>query len=84
MYQRDKQDPFEERVQTALAKYAEDSSACGSGYDILRYAQQGYIAVSKDVDPQIFIDWYPLHQGYILLRLAKQGKLYYRQNVRSE
>lgn len=76
MYERDKEHPMKRYVESALARYRHND--CGAGYDILRYAKQGLIATDASVDPQVFLDWYPLNQGYVLLRLAKSGKLKYK------
>lgn len=82
MYNRDGSTRVQKMVESALDRFAADPASYVGGYDIMRYAQQGLIAVTKDVDPQIFVDWYPLNQGYVILRLAKQGKLQYRQCVK--
>lgn len=77
-YERDKKNPLREYVEKALNDYQKNPNDCGAGYAILRYAKQGLIGVMPGVDPQIFIDWYPLNQGYVLLRLAKENELYYK------
>lgn len=77
MYERDKEHPMKQFVESALDGYFRDSHDCGAGYAILRYASRGLIVVDPGVDPQVFLDWYPLNQGYVLLRLAKDGKLKY-------
>lgn len=82
MYQRNKQNPLAQKVDQALIDYQGDINAVGAGYAILRYAKQGLITTSPDVDPQVFIDWYPLNQGYTILRLARQGKLLYRSDAK--
>lgn len=79
MYTRDdKEEHTKKLVESALESYQHGDTA-GAGYNILRYAQRGLIAVDASVDPNVFVDWYPLHQGYVLLRLAKQGKLLYKR-----
>jgi len=78
-YERDKKDPLKQHVIQALEDYWSDTNDVGAGYAILRYAKQGLIGVSPEVDPQVFIDWYPLNQGFVLLRLAKAGKLFYKK-----
>jgi hypothetical protein len=65
-------------VEEALEQYARHQSAA-SGYSILRYAAKGVIRVSNDIDTNVFIDWYPLNQAYVILRLAAQGKLFYAE-----
>lgn len=76
-YNRDVKDPMAKFVNQALIDYRKDIYDVSAGYAILRYAKQGLIGLSPEVDPQIFIDWYPLNQGFILLRLAKAEKLFY-------
>lgn len=78
MYERDKEHPMKQYVEDALDRYRRDINDCGAGYDILRYTKLGLIATDASVDPQVFLDWYPLNQGYVLLRLAGGGKLKYK------
>lgn len=77
MYQEDR-DPMKELVESALVAYHKDEKNCGAGYNIIRYASQNMIEVDASVDPNVFVEWYPRHQGFVLLRLAKQGKLSYK------
>lgn len=77
-YERDVKDPMKRYVCQALIDYWEDINDVGAGYAILRYAKQGLIQISPEVDPQVFLDWYPLNQSYVILRLAKDGKLLYK------
>lgn len=78
---RDRNDRYRLNVEHALNEYRNNSDNCSAGYSILRYTALGYVKVSHDVDAQAFVDWYPLHAGYIILRLAKAGKLSYRTAV---
>lgn len=78
-YTRNEEDRFKKYVETALVNYRKNNADCGAGYNILRYASQGLIEVDVNVNPNIFVNWYPLHQGYVLLRLAKDGMLSYKQ-----
>ena len=78
MYTRDKKDHMSQKVNQALIDYWEDINDVSAGYAILRYTKQGLISVSPDVDSQVFLDWYPLNQGFVILRLAKAGKLLYK------
>ena len=78
-YTRDEEDPFKKWVKTALDDYRNNVNDCTAGYSILRYAARGLIQVDSSVDPNIFVEWYPLNQGYVLLRLARDGKLSYKQ-----
>jgi hypothetical protein len=64
-------------VTSALEDYHTNPNS-SRGYDILRYAAKGVIDCTEDVSPQMFLDWYPLNMGYVILRLAKAGKLFYR------
>lgn len=79
MYAHDEEDPFKKLVETALEHYRDNVYDCAAGYDIIRYAARGMIRVDPSVDPNIFVQWYPLNQGYVLLRLARDGKLSYKQ-----
>lgn len=78
-YARDEEYPFKKSVETALEHYRDNINDCAAGYDIIRYAARSLIQVDSSVDPNIFVEWYPLNQGYVLLRLAKDGKLSYKQ-----
>jgi hypothetical protein len=78
-YNRDVKDPMAKLVNQALIDYWEDIYDVSAGYAILRYTKQGLIGVSAEVNPQVFADWYPLDQGFIILRLAKEGKLFYKK-----
>lgn len=79
MYTRgDEEERTKKLVEGALESY-QYGDTVAAGYDILRYARQGMIAVNASVDPNVFIEWYPLNQGYVLLRLARDGKLSYKQ-----
>jgi hypothetical protein len=84
MYNRDKEHPMKQFVENALDRYLCDTYDCGAGYDILRYARRGLILVDASVSPQVFLDWYPMNQGYVLLRLAKAGKLKYNYSCEKE
>ena len=78
-YTRDEEDPFKKWVETALDRYRDNINDCAAGYDIIRYAARSLIQVDPSVDPNIFVQWYPLNQGYVLLRLARDGKMSYKQ-----
>lgn len=67
----------EELVNAALAK-CKETNGLEAGYDILRYAAKGVLKTSADVSAEEFINWYPLNMSYIILRLAKAGKLEYK------
>lgn len=77
MYTRTDEDPLKEKVIFALESYKNDTGYAGAGYDILRYAKMGRIGT--DASAQDFLDWYPSNSGFIILRLAKAGKLYYKE-----
>lgn len=67
---------IKERVTSALNDYYEsDGSDINAGYNVLRYAQQGLIKTSSRA--QAFVEWYPRDPGYVILRLARDGKLAY-------
>ena len=69
----------EKLVNAALAKFNETDGLSG-GYDILRYAGKGVLKTTADVSAEEFINWYPLNMGYVILRLAKAGKLKFAKN----
>lgn len=73
------ENPMKDRVLNALERYRNNTLDCSAGYDILRFVEKNLINISDDVDPQIFINWYPSDQAYIILRLAKQNKLSYKE-----
>lgn len=53
----------------------------GSAYNVIRYANQGLLETTPEVDPQLFLDWYPLNQGFVILRLAIKGQLRYKEHT---
>ena len=79
MYNRDKKDPMKVHVEEALAKYKGNVYECGAGYAILRYAIAGLISVDETVSAKEFVEWYSRNPSYVILRLALQGKLYYKE-----
>ena len=44
------------------------------GYDILRWAAQGLLT-SPENETDEFVNWYPGNAAFVILRLARQGKL---------
>jgi hypothetical protein len=66
-------------VNRALEKYKNENCP-SSGYDILRYAAMGVVTITEDVAAEEFMSWYPSHMGFVILRLAKAGKLVYKEN----
>jgi hypothetical protein len=68
----------ERLVNTALADYREKSCP-SAGYNILRYASIGVLVVKSCVEAEEFMNWYPSHMGYVILRLAKAGRLEYKE-----
>lgn len=65
-------------VETALAGYLEKQDI-NSGYNIIRYSNQRLIRVKEFVSPNVFMEWYPRNQTYVILRLAKKGLLCYNE-----
>jgi hypothetical protein len=65
---------WQKLVETALVSYSENPNI-NAGCNIIRYSKNGLIKVSSDVDPNVFVQWYPCDQGFILLRLAKDKML---------
>jgi hypothetical protein len=59
-------------VEKALKTYQETGML--GGYDILRYAEKGLLQTSENIIQDV-LDWYPITPAYIILRLAKEGKL---------
>jgi len=66
-----------ERVEKALADYAEKQDI-NSGYNIIRYSNQGLIRAKEFVSPNVFMECYPRNPAYVVLRLAKKGLLKYK------
>lgn len=50
---------------------------CNAGYDVMRYAEEGYLKVTVDATAE-FMSWYPLNAAYIILRLVKRGFVTYQ------
>lgn len=67
----------EKLVKAALEKCKESNGFEGA-YDVLRYAAKGVIKTSEGVSTEEFMNWYPLNMGFVILRLAKAGKLEYK------
>lgn len=67
---------WKEKVETALSRYAADIYDISAGYDVLRYAKLGYLAI---LDPyefaEDFMKWYPSRADYLILRMALAKKL---------
>ena len=67
-----------EKVTEALATYYwKREGARNAGYNIMRYAEMGYIKVDSPYAGQAFVDCYPLPSAYVILELASQGLLSY-------
>ena len=66
-------------VKRALKRYRKDVYDTCAGYDVLRYAKAGYLKVDDDAAKE-FMDWYPRNMDYIILRLARKGKLSYKKS----
>jgi hypothetical protein len=71
------EDPLKKHVISALEEYRNDPINSNRGYDIIRYVGHGRIGTNACA--QDFLDWYPLNPGFIFLRLAKEGKLFYKE-----
>jgi hypothetical protein len=76
-YTRNQAEPMQELVEDALSTLAKNPHDATAGYSVIRYAQQGLLKTSAGVDANIFVNWYPLNLGFVILRLAQQGKLEY-------
>lgn len=76
MYNQDK-NFMKPLVEKALEGYKNDPTDTSKGYDIIRYVNQRLIA--SNASAQEFLDFYPLNPAYIILRLAKEGKLSYKE-----
>jgi hypothetical protein len=69
----------EAKVKTALLNYqVSGGQDVNAGWNVMRYAKAGYLKIISDDLPQEFIQWYPLEMSYLILRLAKNGKLVYQ------
>ena len=80
MYARDDKNPLRDMISKALLVFEKQTSYEGA-YDILRWAKRGLIQVDPTVSSQEFVDWYPRDQGYVLIRLARLGKLSYKEQL---
>jgi len=76
----EKKERRKQMVESALSDYRNKTNTTNAGVNILRYSNQGLIRVKEFVSPNEFMDWYPRHQGYVILRLAKLGLLVYNDN----
>ena len=65
-------------VDAALHTYFMSGNDVNAGYNIIRFSKKGLIAVSEEVSPNVFMEWYPNNQAYVILRLAKKGLLKYK------
>jgi hypothetical protein len=63
-------------VEAAIAKYAA-TGCCSAGFNILRYARKHAVKVDNSTSANVFIAAYPVPSDYIILTLAKQGKISY-------
>lgn len=68
----------EVKVKTALLEY-KLNGCTNAGWNVLRYAKQGRINIDCADFAQDFIAWYPSNPDYLILRLAKAGKLSYKK-----
>ena len=67
-----------EKAAKALVQYAAGENTVNSGWDVLRYDQQGMYRVKKeyhDVALDMADEWYPRNTAFVVLRLAKKGYL---------
>lgn len=70
----------ERKVKAALLKYqVTGGKDVNAGYNIIRYLKQGRINIDSPDFAQDFVAWHPLPVEYLVLRLAKAGKLSYRK-----
>jgi len=69
---------WERRVNTALVRYKMQGGIV-DGYNILRFAKQGRINIDSTDFAHDFMEWYPSDPAYLILRLAKAGKLSYKK-----
>jgi hypothetical protein len=63
----------EKFVNEALESY-KDTNGCTGGYEILRYAAKGALKSDTYTVEELTM-WKELNLGYVILRLAKAGKL---------
>jgi hypothetical protein len=66
-----------EKVNAALAAY-QDTGDTSAGWNVLRYAKLGLITIDELDFDLIFMEWYPANPDFLILRMAKTGKLYYK------
>ena len=74
-YQPPDPDIWKTRVERALLKYKMGGDG---GFDILRYTKQGRVEFDPVIFGTLMQDWYPRNPDYIILRMAKMGKLSYK------
>lgn len=75
----------EKKVKLALLKYqVSKGQDVNAGFNVMRYAKKGYLKVVSNDLPQAFVQWYPLEMGYLILRLAKEGKLVYQATAEDQ
>ena len=69
----------EQMVIGALVDYRLDPMNCVAGYNILRYAKNGWLQFKTPEREKLFgslvLQWYPSDPGYMILRMAKLGAL---------
>lgn len=68
----------EKKVKTALLRYKLRGET-NDGFNVLRYAKQGRVNIDNADFVQDFMAWYPRNPDFLILRLARAGKLSYRQ-----
>jgi hypothetical protein len=74
----------ENRINRALTNYKNGIDMVNAGWDILRYAKQGRVNINCPSFDKVFMDWYPNNPDYIMLRMAKAGKLSYKKSYEDE
>ncbi len=74
-YQPPETDNWKTRVERALLKYKMGGDG---GWDILRYTKQGRVEIDPVIFGTLMQDWYPKNPDYIILEMAKMGKLSYK------
>lgn len=65
------------KVNEALYNY-QHHNCISSGYDVMRYSKLDYVTVHDDYKEAFateVMEWYPRNISYLILRMAKEGKL---------
>ena len=63
----------------ALSNYHSNPENINAGWNCIRYMKQGYVKIRKPFASDFlesFHEWYPGNFDFVILKMAKEGKLY--------